>query len=202
MHMVFFANGTQLVPALEAAAPHLEAKWFLPPHAKAKEFNVQWEGNGKEFDHEMNEWWGNMSRSGPNHIVIAGPNGTTFVNATQLWRWNSTPPSSSGLPGSKMSSGSQGWPAAAPALADSDAAHNAPDEGEHAPILNVSGYTLGPGQSATFTFEGTITLGPRLDTEGSAGPITITITPIAGQSYGITVMTIPASNATATATAG
>jgi hypothetical protein len=32
-------------------------------------------------------------------------------------------------------------------------------------------------------------------------PVTITITPIAGQSYGITVMTIPASNATATATA-
>jgi hypothetical protein len=66
----------------------------------------------------------------------------------------------------------------------------------------VPGYTLGPGQSATFTFEGTIALGPRLDIGGSSGPITITIAPIAGQSYGITVMTIPASNATATATAG
>jgi len=69
------------------------------------------------------------------------------------------------------------------------------------PILTMPGYTLGPGQSATFTFEGTITLGPRLDIGGPNGPVTITITPIAGQSYTITVMTIPASNATATATA-
>jgi hypothetical protein len=61
---------------------------------------------------------------------------------------------------------------------------------------------LEPGQSATFTFEGVITLGPRLDIGGSNGPIAITVAPIAGQSYGITVMTIPASNATATVTAG
>lgn len=198
MHMVFFANGTQLVPALEAA-PYLEAKWFLPPNAKAKEFRVEWEGNATEFDHDMKDWWGNMSRSAPDHITIAGPNGTTLVNATQLWRWNSTPPAPSGLPGSGRGNWSQ-WPAAAPALADSNTMH---DSDEHlAPSLNVPGYTLGPGQSATFTFEGTITLGPRLDIEGSAGPITITIAPIAGQSYGITVMTIPASKATATATAG
>jgi len=74
MRMVFFANGTQLVPALEMAAPHLKAKWFLPPHAKAKEFKVQWEGNKTEFEHEMNGWWGNMSRSGPGLVTMAGPN--------------------------------------------------------------------------------------------------------------------------------
>jgi len=74
---------------------------------------------------------------------------------------------------------------------------------EHfAPVLNMPGYTLEPGQSATFTFEGTIKLGPRLGIKGLTGPVTITLTPIAGQSYTITVMTIPASNVTATATAG
>ncbi|MFP3308641.1 MAG: DUF4382 domain-containing protein [Nitrososphaeria archaeon] len=199
MHMVFFVNGTQLVPALEAAAPHLEAKWFLPPHAKAREFRVEWEGNATEFDHDMEEWWGNMSRSGPGLVTIAGPNGTTLVNASQLWRWNFTPPAPSGLPGPGRGNWSQ-WPAAAPAIADSNVTH---ESDEHlGPSLNVPGYTLGPGQSATFTFEGVIALGPRLDIGGSSGPITITIAPIAGQSYGITVMTIPASNATATATAG
>jgi len=208
MHMVFFANGTQLVPALEAAAPHLKAKWFLPPNAKAKEFRVEWEGNGTEFDHDMEEWWGNMSRSAPDHITIAGPNGTAIISVTHQGHeknvkhgdhGDTSPPSPSNLSGPKMGNWSQ-WPAAAPALADSDATH---DSDEHlGPILNVPGYTLGPGQSATFTFEGTITLGPRLDIGGSNGPITITITPIAGQPYGITVMTIPASNATATVTAG
>jgi hypothetical protein len=200
MHMVFFANGTQLVPALEAAAPHLEAKWFLPPHAKAREFRVKWEGNGTEFDHDMEDWWGNMSRSAPDHITIAGPNGTTFVNATQLWRWNFTPPAPSGLPGPGRGNWSQ-WPAA-PALADSNTMHDSDEHLGPIPGPMVPGYMLWPGQSATFTFEGVITLGPRLDIGGSSGPITITIAPIAGQSYGITVMTIPASNATATVTAG
>jgi hypothetical protein len=93
------------------------------------------------------------------------------------------------------------WPAA-PAIADSNAMHESDEHLGPIPGPMVPGYTLGPGQSATFTFEGTIALGPRLDIGGSSGPITITIAPIAGQSYGITVMTIPASNATATATAG
>jgi hypothetical protein len=201
MHMVFFVNGTQLVPALEAAAPHLKAKWFLPPHAKAREFRVKWEGNATEFDHEMGEWWGNVSRSAPGLVTIAGPNGTTLVNATQLWRWNFTLPAPSGLPGPGRGNWSQ-WPAAAPALADSNVTHESDEHLGPIPGPMVPGYTLGPGQSATFTFEGVITLGPRLDIGGSNVPITITIAPIAGQSYGITVMTMPASNATATVTAG
>jgi len=209
MHMAFFANGTQLVPALEAA-PHLKAKWFLPPCAKAKEFNVQWEGNGTEFEHEMEEWWGNMSHSAPDHVTIAGPNGTAIISVTHQGHeknvkhgdhGDTSPPSPSGLPGSGMSSGSQGWPAA-PALADSNTMHDSDEHLGPIPGPMVPSYTLGPGQSATFTFEGTITLGPRLDIGGSNGPIAITVTPIAGQSYEITVMTIPASNATATATAG
>jgi len=178
MRMVFFANGTQLVPALQLAAPHLEDKWFLPPNAKAKELEVEWEGNETEFEHDMEDWLGNMSHSGPGLVTIAGPNGTTLVNMTQQGRedhGDNTNPS---------------------------VAYGASDEEHPAPVLGMPGYTLGPGQSATFTFEGMITLGPRLDIRGSAGPVTITITPIAGQSYGITVITIPTSNATATATAG
>jgi hypothetical protein len=210
MHMVFFVNGTQLVPALEAAAPHMKAKWFLPPNAEAKEFRVEWEGNGTEFDHDMKDWWGNMSRSAPDHITIAGPNGTAIISVTHQGHeknvkhgghGDTSPPSPSGLPGSGRGNWSQ-WPAAAPALADSNAMHDSDEHLGPIPGPMVPGYTLEPGQSATFTFEGTITLGPRLDIGGSSGPITITVAPIAGQSYGITVMTIPASNATATATAG
>ncbi|MFP3209835.1 MAG: DUF4382 domain-containing protein, partial [Nitrososphaeria archaeon] len=210
MHMVFFANGTQLVPALEAAAPHLKAKWFLPPHARAREFRVEWEGNGTEFDHEMKDWWGNMSRSAPDHITIAGPNGTAIISVTHQGHeknvkhgdhGDTSPPSPSGLPGSGRGNWSQ-WPAAAPALADSNTMHDSDEHLGPIPGPMVPGYTLEPGQSATFTFEGVITLGPRLDIGGSSGPIAITIAPIAGQSYGITVMTIPASNATATVTAG
>jgi len=63
------------------------------------------------------------------------------------------------------------------------------------------GYAIQPGQSATFTFEDAITLGPRLDMGATTGPVAITPMPIAGQSYTITVMTMPALNATATATA-
>jgi hypothetical protein len=144
MHMVFFANGTQLVPALQLAAPRLTVGSPLPPNAHRG--NMTPMGGG----------WGN---------------GAPPANRGQSA--NRTPP--------------------APPV-------NATPE-QWMPALRMPGYTLGPGQSATFTFEGTITLGPRMGSGGSAVPVTITITPIAGQSYGITVMTIPASNATATATA-
>jgi len=145
MHMVFFANGTQLVPALQLAAPRLMVGSPLPPNAHR--------GNMTP----MSGGWGNGAPP-------AGPGQST--------NWTPPAPSINSTPVSPM------------------------------PVLRMSGYTLGPGQSATFTFEGTITLGPRLDIGGSNGPVTITITPIAGQSYTITVMTIPDSNATATATAG
>ena len=140
---------------------------------------------------------------------MAGPNYTTVVNMTQWgqWKqWNSTPPIPSNLSGfgSKMSGGSQQWPANwgqsanwTPPAPPINVTPMSP-----MPVLRMPGYTLGPGQSATFTFEGTITLGPRLDIGGSNWPVTITVTPIVGQSYGITAMTIPASNASATVTAG
>jgi hypothetical protein len=155
MHAMFFANGTQLVPALRLAAPYVTVRSPLPPDAMVTGYGTTYSGNETEFDHIMKDLLGDMSYSGPGPVSVAGPNGTTIVNG-------------------------------------------ASDE-HFAPVLNVLGYTLGPGQSATFTFEGTITLGPRLDIGGSNWPITITVTPIAGQSYEITVMTIPASNATATA---
>jgi len=158
MHMVFFANGTQLVPALEMAAPHVKAKWFLPPNAKAKGFNVQWKGNGSDFEQHMKEWSGHMHGNGYNGAAIGGPGAANF---------------------SQAAAGTERFQ----------------------PISRMVGYTIQPGQSATFTFEGTITLGPRLDMGATTGPVTITLTPIAGQSYTITVMTIPASNATTTATA-
>jgi len=160
MHMVFFANGTQLVPALEMAAPHVKAKWFLPPNAKAKGFNVQWKGNGSDFGQHMKEWSGNWSMNGYGGAAITGPGVANFS------------PSVTNV---------------APII--------------YTQISRMAGYTIQPGQSATFTFEGTITLGPRLDMGATTGPVTITLTPIAGQSYTITVMTIPASNATTTATA-
>jgi hypothetical protein len=144
MHMVFFANGTQLVPALEMAAPHVTVRSPLPPNAHR--------GNMTP----MSGGWGNA----------APPAGWG-----QFANWTPPAPPINSTPMPRM------------------------------PVLRMPGYTLGPGQSATFTFEGTITLGPRMGSGGSAVPVTITITPIAGQSYGITVMTIPASNATATATA-
>jgi len=157
-HAMFFANGTQLVPALRLAAPYVTVRSPLPPDAMVTGYGTTYSGNETEFDHYMKDLLGDMSYSGPGPLSVAGPNGTTIVNG-------------------------------------------ASDE-HFAPILNVPGYTLGPGQSATFTFEGAITLGPRLDIGGSNWPVTITVTPIAGQSYGITVMTIPVSNATATVTAG
>ena len=144
MHTVFFANGTQLVPALEMAAPHVTVRSPLPPNAHR--------GNMTP----MSGGWGNA----------APPAGWG-----QFANWTPPAPPINGAPAPRM------------------------------PVLRMPGYTLGPGQSATFTFEGTITLGPRLDMGATTGPVTITLTPIAGQSYTITVMTIPASNATTTATA-
>ena len=158
MHAMFFANGTQLVPALRLAAPYVTVRSPLPPDAMVTGFGTTCSGNETEFDHYMKDLLGNMSYSGPGPLSVAGPNGTTIVNGVS-------------------------------------------DE-HFAPVLNMPGYTLEPGQSATFTFEGTIKLGPRLGIKGLTGPVTITLTPIAGQSYEITVMTIPASNVTATATAG
>jgi hypothetical protein len=158
MHIVFFANGTQLVPALRLAAPYVTVRSPLPPDAMVMGYGTTYSGNETEFDHIMKDLLGNTSHSGPGPVSVAGPNGTTIVNGVS-------------------------------------------DE-HFAPVLGMPGYTLEPGQSATFTFEGAITLGPRLDIGGSNWPVTITVTPIAGQPYGITVMTIPASNATATVTAG
>ena len=144
MHMVFFANGTQLVPALQLAAPRLKVGSPLPPNARRG--NMTPMGGG----------WGN---------------GTPFTGPAQSANWTPPAPPINVTPMPRM------------------------------PATAMPGYALGPGQSATFTFEGTIALGPRMGSGGSAVPVTITIAPIAGQVYGITVMTIPASNATATATA-
>ena len=149
MHMVFFANGTQLVPALQLAAPRMTVGSLLPPNARP--------GSGAAPMNASGGW----GRGAPS----IGWNQTISPIANQMPSINSTPE---------------------PPM----------------PVLMMPGYTLGPGQSTTFVFEGTITLGPHVGSDGSMKPVTITLTPIAGQSYGITVMTIPTSNATATATAG
>jgi len=78
MHMAFFANGTQLVPALEMAAPHVKAKGFLPPNAKTKRFNVQWKGNRSDFERHMKEWSGRMHGNGRNGTAISGPGVANF----------------------------------------------------------------------------------------------------------------------------
>jgi len=156
MHIVFFANGTQLVPALRLAAPYVTVRSPLPPDAMVMGYGTTYSGNETEFDHIMKDLLGNTSHSGPGPVSVAGPNGTTIVNGVS-------------------------------------------DE-HFAPVLGMPGYTLEPGQSATFTFGGVIALGPRLGIEGSAGPVTIVLAPIAGQGYEITVVTMPASNAPATVT--
>jgi len=68
MHMVFFANGTQLMPPLEMAAPHV----------KAKGFNAQWKGNGSDFERHMKEWSSRMHGNGRNGTGISGPGVANF----------------------------------------------------------------------------------------------------------------------------
>ena len=63
----------------------------------------------------------------------------------------------------------------------------------------AKGYTLQPGETATFVYEGTITLEPHME-DSPAGPINITIVPIVSASYEFLTISAPASNATAAAT--
>jgi hypothetical protein len=165
MRMVFFANGTQLVPALQMASEHVHAKWFLPPGAKAKEFKVEWEGNESDLQEWMHGF--NSNGNGPDNVMMGGPS----MGADQSY-------------GSNGLNVFQGI-----AFAD--------DGFEHA----LAGYTLQPGQNATFLYEGVIALTPHLE-DSSMRAVNITMVPISGDGYSITLLTVPASNATTTTIAG
>ncbi|MGB9734211.1 MAG: DUF4382 domain-containing protein [Conexivisphaera sp.] len=165
MRMVFFANGTQLVPALQMASEHVHAKWFLPPGAKAKEFKVEWEGNESDLQEWMHGF--NSNGNGPDNVMMGGPS----MGADQSY-------------GSNGLNVFQGI-----AFAD--------DGFEHA----LAGYTLQPGQKATFLYEGVIALTPHLE-DSSMRSVNITMVPISGDGYSITLLTVPASNATTTTIAG
>ena len=163
--MVFFANGTQLVPALQMASEHMNVKWPLPPGAKEKKLEVEGEGNESDLQEWMHGF--NSNGNGPDNVMMGGPGR-----------------------GADQSYGSNGLNAfQGIAFAD--------DEFEHA----LAGYTLQPGQSATFLYEGVIALTPHLE-DSSMRAVNITVVPISGDGYSITLLTVPASNATTTTIAG
>ncbi len=178
MTMVFFVNGTQLVPALRLAAPHLKVGWPLPPGAHSRKVEIYWSGNASEFNGMMGRWGRDLGKESWNNLTISGP------SASGSWSWGSgpfgSPPWGQGPPGQQ----GRGQPG------DPRDAYEAP---------HIRGYELQPGQSVTFTFEGTLGLGPRFEGYGS---INITVVPVAGGEYLIYVMSAPSSNATAIAIAG
>ena len=176
MSLVFFANGTQLVPAVQRASEHMHVNWVLPPRAKAKWMGVEWSGNEDEFHKEMGRWANYMGGGNPPEMTIRGPNGSFNFTGGKAFNFTAPAPLTNGY--NATFSGApyaEEWP-------------------------NALGYTLQPGASVTFTYEGVITLGPHLE-DSPVGPVNITIIPVSGEGYTISVLTIPASNATATTTA-
>ncbi|MGC8848655.1 MAG: DUF4382 domain-containing protein, partial [Conexivisphaera sp.] len=157
MCVVFFAHGTQLVPALQMASEHVHAKWFLPPGAKAKEFKVEWEGN----ESEMKEWSHEINESSPLNVTVMGPGGLFNFSG-------GVPPIGQGRGPSNGSSGMfQGGMGSSGGMTGNSGfgfgmtqgvAFADEDEG-----FGLRGYTLAPGQSATFVYSGVITLGPHLE---------------------------------------
>ncbi len=76
------------------------------------------------------------------------------------------------------------------------------DEANATPIMPpalIRPLTLAPGQSATLTFSGAIAVEAPW---GGSNPEAIVFTPIAGDSYLITIMSVPSSNATTIVMAG
>ncbi|MDP7983036.1 MAG: hypothetical protein RAK18_07645, partial [Conexivisphaerales archaeon] len=165
MSMVFFANGTQLMPAVPFASGYMHVNWILPPRAQEKYMGITWNGNEIGFNHEMEKWAAYMGGENAPGVVVVGPIGQSNFTVPRPI----TNESGAAFPGIWYPGG---W-------------------------LNARGFTLQPGQSATFVYQGTLALGPSF--EGFR--VDMTMTPIAGGSYEITALTIPASNATVTTTA-
>ncbi|MGC8848421.1 MAG: DUF4382 domain-containing protein [Conexivisphaera sp.] len=165
MSMVFFANGTQLMPAVPFASGYMHVNWIMPPRAQEKYMGITWNGNEIGFNHEMEKWAAYMGGENTPGVVVVGPIGQSNFTVPRPI----TNESGAAFPGIWYPGG---W-------------------------LNARGFTLQPGQSATFVYQGTLALGPSF--EGFR--VDMTMTPIAGGSYEITALTIPASNATVTTTA-
>ena len=194
MTMLFFANGTQLVPAAQMVAQRTVIDWPLPPGATVGRFGVTWTGNASAFEGQMTEWVHYMDRESWYNFTIVGPH--QHMNFTN---WPGAPFNLtsyfSALPWSGPGQVSQYRCSCTPPAQFNFTPPSIPTR----ITPPIEGYTLPPGQSVTLTFEGIVAMGPQLR---GAGFVDITIVPVAGENYTIALLTMPPSNATAVAAAG
>ncbi|MGC8969594.1 MAG: hypothetical protein ACP5LG_03270, partial [Conexivisphaera sp.] len=145
------------------------------------------------------EWFHKINESSPLNVTVMGPGGSfNFSGGVPPIGQGRGPSNGSGgmFQGGMGSSGGMTGNSSSGFGMTQGVAFADEDEG-----FGLQGYTLAPGQSATFVYSGVIALGPHLE-DSPIGSINITLAPIAGQSYSVRVMSIPATNATTTVTAG